>query len=520
MNKRLFQSTFGAPLADTENEAGGRAYSLPPKAALAQLAATSCLNGAYYCDEEAQLKKIVELGREVEAQYLAQVAVYARSRAYMKDMPAILCAMLAGRKETALLGKIFPRVIDNGKMLRNFCQAIRSGVFGRKSFGTAVKRMIRQWLASKTEDQLFRWSVGNDPSMADVIKMIHPKPKSPSRAALYGYLIGKEVHKEVLPGLVLAFEAYKQQKEGPVPPVPFQMLTALDLGTEQWTEIARNASWQMTRMNLNTFERHGVLDDPKMVELIADRLRDPERVRKSRCFPYQLLMAYVATETLDSLEIKEALQEALDVATENVPEIPGDVWVMVDVSGSMGSPITGHRKGATTNVRCVDVAALIGASIVRNNKRAKVIPFEGRVRPFQLNPRDSVMTNARLLASLLNNGTDCSLALQHVNEKKANADLVIYVSDNESWMDSTGGRAYDGRVTGMMAEWQKLKRRCPKAKLVCIDLQPYTTTQASEREDILNIGGFSDQVFNVIAAFASAELGADHWVGEIEKIEI
>ena len=38
-------------------------------------------------------------------------------------------------------------------------------------------------------------------------------------------------------------------------------------------------------------------------------------------------------------------------------------------------------------------------------------------------------------------------------------------------------------------------------KLVCVDLQPYDTTQAPDRADILNIGGFSDAVFQVIAVF-------------------
>jgi 60 kDa SS-A/Ro ribonucleoprotein len=68
-----------------------------------------------------------------------------------------------------------------------------------------------------------------------------------------------------------------------------------------------------------------------------------------------------------------------------------------------------------------------------------------------------------------------------------------------------------------MAEWQTFKHRNPQARLVCIDIQPYGSTQAKEREDILNIGGFSDQVFDVIAEFATGRLNADHWVGEIKK---
>jgi 60 kDa SS-A/Ro ribonucleoprotein len=54
----------------------------------------------------------------------------------------------------------------------------------------------------------------------------------------------------------------------------------------------------------------------------------------------------------------------------------------------------------------------------------------------------------------------------------------------------------------------------PQARLVCIDIQPYATVQAAEREDILNIGGFSDQVFPIMATFAEGRLRADDWVGE------
>ena len=48
-NKSLFASLKSRLVrADTVNEAGGRAYTLAPKHALAQLAATGCFNGTYY----------------------------------------------------------------------------------------------------------------------------------------------------------------------------------------------------------------------------------------------------------------------------------------------------------------------------------------------------------------------------------------------------------------------------------------------------------------------------------------
>ena len=38
--------------------------------------------------------------------------------------------------------------------------------------------------------------------------------------------------------------------------------------------------------------------------------------------------------------------------------------------------------------------------------------------------------------------------------------------------------------------------------------------------DILNIGGFSDSVFDVIATFAKGTLNPNHWVGVIESERI
>ena len=69
-----------------------------------------------------------------------------------------------------------------------------------------------------------------------------------------------------------------------------------------------------------------------------------------------------------------------------------------------------------------------------------------------------------------------------------------------------------------MKEWANFRQRNPEARMVCVDIQPYGTVQARERDDILNVGGFSDQVFGVISEFG--ELNAAHWVGVIESVAL
>lgn len=519
-NKNLFQTVKGlfTPKADTINEAGGRAYKLSPKHALAQYAATGCFSNTFYSDAGEQLDKVLELTRELDAEFVAKIAIYSREKGYMKDMPALLVAVLS-TKDKALFEKVFPRVIENGKMLRNFVQIMRSGAVGRKSLGSLPKRMVREWFEVRKAETIFKQSVGQSPSFADVLKMVHPKPKSAEKEALYGYFIGREIDADKLPEIVKAFEKFKNGDVLEVPNVPFQMLTALPISTKEWTEIARNAPWQMTRMNLNTFQRHGVLKDAEMVEMIANRLRDREAVKRAKVFPYQLLNAYTSASNNAEMPraITEALQDAMEIATENVPEIKGKVYVLPDISGSMHSAVTGYRKGATSAVRCIDVAALVAAAILRKNPTAEVIPFSDHIVKAELNPRDSVMTNAQKLASLPSGGTNCSAPLVSLNAKHASGDLVIYVSDNESWIDSK--RTWNSG-TETMKQWNAFAARNKDAKLVCIDIQPYAHTQAQERADILNVGGFSDQVFNLITEFANGTMNADHWVGVIEKVEL
>ncbi len=520
-NKDLFKSSAGVltKRADTVNEAGGVAYAFSAEHALAQYAITGCMNATYYVGAEEQLGTVLELCENIAPEFIAKVAVYCREKGYMKDMPALLCAVLSS-KDPALLEKIFDRVLDNGKMLRNFVQIVRSGVTGRKSFGTRIRRLIRQWLDKRDDDQIFRSSVGNDPSLADVIKMVHPKPQTASREALYGRLIGKEHNAEALPDLVKQYEAFKAGDREQIPNVPFQLLDSLDLGTEEWTAIARNASWQMTRMNLNTFARHSVFDQPEMTEMIASRLRNKEQIARARVFPYQLMVAYNSTSEDVPEDVRNALQDAMEIAIENVPTISGKIHVFPDVSGSMHSPVTGYRPGATSAVRCVDVAALVAAALIRKNPNAEVLPFGTDVCPTRLNPRDSVMTNAQKLASINGGGTNCSAPLRKLNEEKAEGDLIVYVSDNESWIDTTDNNRYWHDGTETLKQWNEFKQRNPKARMVCIDIQPCGTTQADDREDILNVGGFSDQVFDVIAQFSSNETDGEHFVGIINEVTL
>jgi 60 kDa SS-A/Ro ribonucleoprotein len=128
---------------------------------------------------------------------------------------------------------------------------------------------------------------------------------------------------------------------------------------------------------------------------------------------------------------------------------------------------------------------------------------------------DSICTNAERIAKFGGGGTDCHLPLALLNQKNKSADNLIYISDNESWCDND----YEN-PTATMIEWTKFKNRNKTAKLINIDIQPSSTTQTNSIKDILNIGGFSDQIFSVIDNFIRDGRSDEYWVDTINKVSI
>jgi 60 kDa SS-A/Ro ribonucleoprotein len=343
-----------------------------------------------------------------------------------------------------------------------------------------------------------------------------------------------------LPAEVQALDAYRNAESEDLQAlivgdlkVRWDLLADAARGPRVWKAIARQMGPQALRMNLNTLVRHKVLGlewRNDMVDYVANRIADVDEIRRSRQFPYQYLAAYLNAGDGIPHKIKVALENAAEIACGNVPELPGPVVIGLDTSGSMSSPVTGHRgRGATSVMRCVDVAALFAAAILRRNPDSMIVPFDTRPYIADANASDSILRLSARLAKYGGGGTDCSIPLREANTRfrdKRFAGAVL-VSDCESWVYRHRHFAHGMHgSTGVVTEWQSFVKNqlrlgghdIVSPKLVCIDIQAYGTTQAPEREDILNIGGFSDAVFNVVSAFLSNE--ANRFVTEVESMEL
>ena len=534
MNKNLFHTTPNPVThATARNNAGGKAYRMTDRHALAQLALTGTFNNTFYVQGKVQLEQVLELCNKVPARFVAQLAVYSRQKGYMKDMPVLLLAYLS-TVDSDLFASVFDKIINNGKQLRNFVQVMRSGVVGRKSLGSRPKKMVQNWFASRTSEKLFFNSMGNNPSMADVIKMMHPHPESQEKEATFGYILGRdEINHEALPDVIQNYHTFLNKKAGrrKLPKAPFEMLSSAGLSTSEWAQLAEQMTWQQLRQNLNTLQRHGVLNDNKIIQQLAKKLSDRHAILASNVFPTQLLAAYlhaggkmsqsrysywshIKSTTPLPAALLNALQNALDISLENVPACNGKMVIFVDVSGSMHSPITGTSK-TTSKIACVDAAALFASALLKkSSENTVVVPFDTKLHKACLNPRDSIMTNASKLSKFGGGGTNCSLGMKWLNTQKEHVDVVVYLSDYESWADyhNTGYRG-----APLAALWKTYRKTVNSdAKLVCVDLQPHTTLQAHNDSHVLNIGGWSDQMFKIIVDFVNSDFNPQQWIEAIE----
>lgn len=523
------------PQADTVNEAGGVAYSYTPKHALAQFVGTGTFNGTYYSDEQEQLKKFLELSRSpaIDDAFIAKTAIWGREKGYMKDTPAACLMALAQRNNMELFHKVFDRVVDNGKMLRNVFTMLRSGVFGRRGMGYSIQRAFSRYFNTKSPNNILAASIGNDPTLRDILRMARPTPVDASRSAMFAWAANKTYKFDELPAELQNLLNYRtavtedeQIKLLEGSRYRWDLLADQARGPEVWKSIAQNMGHQALRMNLNTLQRHGVLNDKNMVNYVADKVGNPDEVRKARQFPYQYFSAYMNAESDIPSVIRNALNSAAETACGNIPELPGPIVIGVDVSGSMSSSITGSRGyGATSKMRVVDAAAVYAAALLRRNPDSLVVPFDDRAHTARFDPSDAILSIAKRLAAYGGGGTDCHLPIGVANQHpyKAYAGVVI-LSDNASWVTPRVYHWSGNVVTKTVDEFDKFVQNQKKLgvykspKLLNINLQPYGSAQTPERKDIINLGGLGDQVFNLISAFLNDD--ANRFVQSIEATDL
>ena len=531
-NTKLFDTKrkISIKMATGKTSEGHPAYSLHAEQVLAELACVGTFQNTYYNEASTQLKTLLAMAAEVSDEFLARVAVYSRENGYMKDMPAALLAVLSTRNPK-LFRRVFSRIVDNPRMIRTFVQIMRSGAVGRKSLGNAPKKMVQQAIQNMPAFLMLNSTVGNDPSMADVIRMVHPCPigtekmtKNEMQAA-FAWIIGKEYDFDDLPEVFRHYEMFKAGDVKQLPRCNFRLVDGLETMTDDhWRQLGYSMNWTTLKMNLNTLGRHNAWKDSALVGHAVKLLADEDKVAASRCFPYSMMTGFNYLSSDVPASIKGALQDALELSVGNVPAMPGKVLVTIDISGSMQA-VVGDGRGKT---KCMDAAGLFGAAILKRNPDAKVTAFSESLFHRDLNPRDSISTiTQKIKGNGFHGSTRWDVAIAWALENKEKFDAIIWVSDMEANMDSlrSPGRNYGwgGDSTYAQDLIERYRRTVNKdVKIITINMAAnggHAQVDGEFDPNILQVAGFSDHVFDVIASFMKAK-ESGHWVKMISTLKI
>ena len=544
MNKNIFApATVTAPLvplADTNNAAVGAAYSTSDEKALAQIACTGTFGNTFYISGETQLVELIAAAERVSPEYLAQVTIYAHKHGLMKDTPAVLLAVLLNRSHD-LFGRVFPQIINNAKMLHNFAAVIRSGVTGRRNFGSVARKLMADWLINADVKKLLNGASNNDPSIGDIIKMVRPKPRDAKQAALFKWFAAKDkltfAEAQLLPDQVRALDDFiaNRTDDTDIPDVPFFFLEGLELSHKQQLQLAAQTSPVQSLKMINTFNRNQLFGSllPGSTDLtfktsLIEKLNNITFDVKTKLFPFQAMTALFNLEADIPGDIKATVEDLVNRAMTKAPVIVGHTLVAVDISGSMQSAVLGRHGKPSTTTSCMDVAALIGVALRKQNPvDSAMAVFNQGISLYEPNLNHSVVTIARELTGSCNGGTDTAKVIElllhsyRAEHAKGNTgfkpiDNIIIVSDNESWIGASGGR--NTRCgTPLQHRWADyLKEYNPKAKLLCININPEINVQVKDSFNAVNIGGFSDAIFPLIADFFNHDTQSDFWVERIK----
>jgi hypothetical protein len=256
--------------------------------------------------------------------------------------------------------------------------------------------------------------------------------------------------------------------------------------------------------------RNILINDAKesTIDKLCSLLSDHEMIRKGKIMPYQMDLAQevLVSEFNDSnsRRVAQALLKGYESAIPNLKDIlPGRTLVMVDFSGSMGTPMTsGSRGGKRYKSSCLDKAALIASTIAKATN-ADIIRFGSSAEYVNWNASSDVFTLANSMKKSMG-GTSLYTAWQVAQSSGRQYDRLFILSDNECNMGSTY-KAYMNYVKSVGSPY-----------VYSVDLAGYGTTQLVG-DKVRYYYGYGYSMFDDIA---KSEFNPNNHLEKVKQIVI
>lgn len=207
--------------------------------------------------------------------------------------------------------------------------------------------------------------------------------------------------------------------------------------------------------------------------------------------------------------VLQALEQAVRHTAVNIPGFTTDTRVLLasDTSGSMMMPISFKSK-----VMCYHIGLLLSMLMKHRCPQAVTGMFGDIWKAYDM-PSENILSNTLDMISHegeVGYSTNGHKVIDWLIREKRVMDKVMLFTDCQLWDSWYGGAC-------LQKSWEKYKKLAPDARLYLFDLAGYGQSPVSmERDDVFCIAGWSDKVFDILAALENGENAID----EIRRIAV
>ena len=541
------------------NYMGELAFQLADKELLVSTVMTTFLQNSYYEKESEIVNRITELVDRVDPLFAAKLAIYARNEGNLRSVTHLVSALLAKYVSGTDWGKRFYNKIvvrpdDMSEIVSAYANLNGMGLNDLKNIPNSIKKGFKEALERLDAYQIDKYKMNNrEVSLIDLVRLFHPKGNQ-KNAEAYKRLVNGEsladlyeskvLEKEMTKAGQLTKDATQEEKD--------------EAKREAITNVLDNVKG-MPIMNLLRNLRNILLYAPNKVNDACEQLTIEKKILNSRLLPFRFATAYSEIEKVmyadtktkptssivfESEETKQqvteskfnelkknlldAIEGAIEIACQNIPELEGNCAILVDDSGSMRGDAGGHsRVSAFSKTNSSMIAHLFASMMAWRQHDVYVglfgdrliqVPYKRDVKLLDFN-KESYEIGSRC-GGATENGI--YTFLENVVAEKKKIDNIIVFSDCQI------GRGYDftnwygtsssNRSLHFHELFKEFRKINPNANFIVVNLRQSGGTSVFDKSQrILNIAGWSDKIFDTIKSQCK---GWEAIIKEIEAIEI
>jgi 60 kDa SS-A/Ro ribonucleoprotein len=367
---------------------GGPAKRISPEQELRR-SVLSCLlwEKQFYEDGQDIADRIESLCEKVDPSVIAALAVEARTAFHLRHVPLLLASCLAKRGGGRLVADTVEAVVQRADELAEILAVYWRN--GRCPISNGLKKGLALAFTKFSPYQLAKYNRDGAIKLRDVLFLVHAKPKDADQAETWKKLVDGTLESPDTWEVSLSAGAGKRET--------FERL--IREGKLGYLALLRN---------LRNMAEAGVDSSAVKNAILC-------RAGAGRVLPFRYVAAARACPQYET-----TLDIALLAAISELPALPGKTLVLVDISGSMDSALSGK-----SDLRRIDAAAAL-ASIIPGDVR--VFSFTDAVK--EVPPRRGMAGVDAILSSQPHGGTYLGHAVKAMNAIEH--DRLVVITDEQS----------------------------------------------------------------------------------------